>query len=64
MRTTLNLNEEKIKEAAAATGVKEKTKLLHLGLDALIRDAAIRRLANSFGIYKKAKAPRRRRSPL
>ena len=35
MRTTLNLDDRLMEEAAAYTGVKEKTALLHEGLRAL-----------------------------
>ncbi|HCU23949.1 MAG TPA: DUF2191 domain-containing protein [Deltaproteobacteria bacterium] len=61
MRTTLNIDEKKYKEAVATTGVKEKTRLIHMGLDSLIQDKAMKNLASLFGKAKKAKAPRRRR---
>jgi hypothetical protein len=37
MRTTLNLDDDLLAEAQRTTGVKEKTRLLHLGLEALIQ---------------------------
>jgi Arc/MetJ family transcription regulator len=37
MRTTLNLDDDLLAEAQRTTGVKEKTRLLHLGLQALIQ---------------------------
>ena len=61
MRTTLNLSEDLYREAAKATGVAEKTKLIHLGLETLVREAAAKRLARLFGKIKEAKAPPRRR---
>jgi len=36
MRTTLNIHDETLKRAAELTGVKEKTTLVRLGLEALI----------------------------
>jgi Arc/MetJ family transcription regulator len=43
MRTTINLDDELVAKAQLYTGVKEKTKLVHLGLKALIeREAALR----------------------
>jgi len=62
MRTTLNLDDSLIRHAIQATGIEEKTKLLHLGLQSLIREAASRRLSHLFGKVKKAHVPSRRRS--
>ena len=45
MRTTLNLDDQLIEKAAKLTGVKEKTALVHLGLEALISQASALRLA-------------------
>jgi Arc/MetJ family transcription regulator len=43
MRTTLNLDEDLIDEAKKLTGIREKTALLHAGLQALVaREAALR----------------------
>lgn len=61
MRTTLNLNEELYQKAVQATGIKEKTKLIHMGLEALIREKAYQRLAKLYGAVPGAKAPPRRR---
>ena len=61
MRTTLNLDENLYKKAAQVTGIAEKTKLLHLGLETLIRQAVYKDFSSLFGTVKKAKAPRRRR---
>jgi Arc/MetJ family transcription regulator len=43
MRTTLNLDDDLIARAQESTGVKEKTRLLHLGLEALIQRESARR---------------------
>jgi len=62
MRTTLNIEEELIKKAAKLTGVKEKTSLVRLGLQALIARESSKRLANLGGTEKKLeKIPRRRK---
>lgn len=45
MRTTLNLREELVAEARQATGIKEKTALIHAGLQALVDREKARRLA-------------------
>jgi hypothetical protein len=64
MRTTLNLNEELLDKAASLTGVREKTALIHLGLEALIARESARRLARLGGSQKRLRAiPRRRVGP-
>ena len=45
MRTTINLNDELVAKAQVCTGIKEKTRLIHLGLEALIQREAALRLA-------------------
>ena len=62
MRTTLNLNQELLDKAASLTGVKEKTALIHLGLEALIARESARRLAQLGGTQKKLRPIPRRRS--
>ena len=62
MRTTINLKDSLYEEATRATGIKEKTALLHRGLEALLREEAVKRLTKLYGTHRKAKAPRRRRS--
>ena len=63
MRTTFNLNDSIYQRAVEATGIREKTKLLHLGLESLIRKKAIQELVALKGSFKKASvAPRRRYS--
>ena len=52
MRTTLNINEELIKKAARMTGIKDKTSLVHLALEALIALESGRRLAALGGTEK------------
>jgi Arc/MetJ family transcription regulator len=62
MRTTINLDDELVAKAQVYTGVKEKTRLIHLGLEALIQREAALRLAALGGTAPGAKAGRRRRS--
>lgn len=61
MRTTINLNKEIVENAMQATGVKQKTLLIHMGLKALIKDSARQRLAALHGAVKKAKSAQRRK---
>ena len=61
MRTTLNIDDSLLDNAAKLTGVKEKTSLVRLGLEALIAKESARRLANLGGIEKRLRAIRRRR---
>lgn len=62
MKTTLNIKKELLEEAAEATGIKEKTSLIHMGLEELIKKAARERLAKLGGSLRSASTPRRRRS--
>lgn len=62
MRTTLILDEEILAKASTLAGVKEKTALVHLGLEALIAKMSAARLARLGGTEKTAKAVPRRRS--
>ena len=62
MRTTINLDDELVAKAQGYTGVKEKTRLIHLGLEALIQREVALRLAALGGTAPDAKAGRRRRS--
>ncbi|MBI3660546.1 type II toxin-antitoxin system VapB family antitoxin [Candidatus Acetothermia bacterium] len=63
MRTTLNLDDELLAQAREYTGIQEKTRLVHLGLEALIQREAARRLAALGGSDRAASgAPRRRSS--
>jgi len=61
MRTTLNIEDELLDKAAKLTGVKEKTSLVRLGLEALIARESSKRLAKLGGTEKKLEMiPRRR----
>jgi Arc/MetJ family transcription regulator len=61
VRTTLNIDDNLLEQAAAMTGVKEKTTLVKLGLEALIARESARRLARLGGSEKQlAGVPRRR----
>ncbi len=52
MRTTLILKDDLIKRAAELTQIKEKTALIHAGLEALIAKSARERLAALGGSEK------------
>lgn len=61
MRTTLNIDDQLLKKASLLTGIKEKTSLVHLGLEALIARESSKRLAVLGGTEKDLKPiPRRR----
>jgi len=45
MRTTLNIDDGLLARAAELTGIKEKTSLVKLGLEALIARESAKRLA-------------------
>lgn len=62
MKTTMNLNMELVKKAMELTKIKEKTALVHAGLESLIAEYSRKRLAALGGSDKKAKAPSRRRA--
>lgn len=62
MRTTLIIEDDLIEKASKLTGVKEKTSLVRLGLEALIARESGRRLAKLGGTEKRLQIPRRRRS--
>jgi Arc/MetJ family transcription regulator len=62
MRTTLNIDDQMLKKAAMLTGIKEKTSLIHLGLEALIARESSKRLAALGGTEKDLQAIPRRRS--
>ncbi|HAI10882.1 MAG TPA: DUF2191 domain-containing protein [Phycisphaerales bacterium] len=64
MRTTLNIDDDTLNRAAELTGIKEKTKLVRLGLEALIARESAQRLAAMGGTDKQVKPVRRRRSPV
>ena len=61
MRTTLNIEDSLIDKASKMTGIKEKTTLVKLGLEALIAKESAKRLAKLGGTEKQLKpVPRRR----
>jgi Arc/MetJ family transcription regulator len=62
MRTTLILDDELLERAKEATGLKEKTALVHAGLEALIAREAARRLAALGGTEPQLRPIPRRRS--
>ena len=62
MRTTLNIDDSVLRHAAKLTGVKQKTSLVRLGLEALISRESARRLAELGGTEKQLRPVRRRRS--
>jgi Arc/MetJ family transcription regulator len=62
MRTTLNLDDELVREAQRLSGMKERTAVIHEGLRALIERESARRLARLGGSEPELKAPPRRRA--
>jgi hypothetical protein len=61
MRTTLNIEEDILRRAARLTGVKEKTSLVRMGLEALVALQSQKRLAALGGTEKHIlPVPRRR----
>ena len=64
MRTTLILKDELMEKASELTGVREKTALLHLGLESLISQESRKRLMALGGSQKHLRPiPRRRGRP-
>ena len=64
MRTTLNIDNELIERARELTGIREKTALVHAGLEALLAREAARRLAALGGAAPGMRPIRRRRPRL
>jgi len=60
MRTTMILRDDIMKRAAELTGTREKTALVHAGLEALIEKKVRERLAALAGSQPKLKSIRRR----
>lgn len=52
MRTTLNIRDDLIEKVSKLTGIKEKTTLVRLGLEALIARESSKRLAKLGGTEK------------
>lgn len=64
MRTTVTLDDRLLAEASKATGVKERSKLLHDGLRALIARENARAIIALGGSDPDAWIPKRRRPPV
>ena len=62
MRTTLNIDDALLAKAKRLSGLKEKTAIVHAGLEALVALESARRLAALGGTEKGLRATRRRRS--
>lgn len=62
MRTTINIEDELLNKATKLTGIREKTLLVRLGLEALIAGESAKRLAKLSGTEKKLEIIPRRRS--
>ncbi len=60
MRTTLNIDDSLIDKASRMTGIKEKTALVRLGLEALIARESGKRLVKLGGTEKQLKPILRR----
>ena len=61
IRTTLNIEDSLVEKASELTGIKEKTTLVRLGLEALIAKESARRLAKLGGTERQLKPiPRKR----
>jgi Arc/MetJ family transcription regulator len=61
MRTTLNIDDDLLEQAARMTGTKEKTALVRMGLEALIARESAKRLALLGGTEKQLRPVRRKR---
>lgn len=61
MRTTLIIEDALIEKASRLTGIKEKTALVRMGLEALISRESGRRLARLGGTEKQLILPKRHR---
>ena len=62
IRTTLNIDDQLLARAREFTGESEKTKLVRMGLESLIRAEAAKRLSALGGKMPDLKVPARRRS--
>ena len=61
MRTMLNVDEKLVAKASKLSGVKERTSLVRMGLEALIAQKSAERLAKLGGTERQLRRPRRRR---
>ena len=64
MRTTLNIEDNLMNKASKMTGIKEKTALVKLGLEALIARESGKRLARLGGTQKHLELIPRRKGAL
>jgi len=62
IRTTINIDDQILEKAFLLTGIKEKTSLVRLGLEALIARESSKRLAKLGGTEKELQSIPRRRS--
>lgn len=61
MRTTLNINDELLAQAARLSGIREKTAVVHAGLEALVARESAKRLAALGGSERHLRNIARRR---
>lgn len=61
MRTTINVNDKLLEEAYRLTGIKKKTTLINLGLEALIARESAKRLTALGGTEEQLKTVPRRK---
>ena len=61
MRTTLNIDDTLLDEAMTSTGIREKTAVIRMGLEALIERSAARRLMALGGTMPNLEISSRRR---
>jgi len=61
LRTTLNIEDTLVERASELTGIREKTTLVKLGLEALIAKESAKQLAKFGGTQKQLKAVPRRK---
>ena len=65
MKKTLNIDKQLLKEAREACGASTDTDAVRLGLEALVRSAAYRRIMDFAGSEPDARdVPRRREPPM
>ena len=62
MRMTINIDDQMLEKASLLIGIKEKTSLVQLGLEALIARESSKRLAKLGGTEKELHSIPRRRS--
>ncbi|MBF8277172.1 MAG: hypothetical protein HW390_2245 [Candidatus Brocadiaceae bacterium] len=62
MRAIINIEDELLDKATKLTGIKEKTSLIKLGLEALVAAESAKRLAKLGGTEKKLEIISRRRA--